>query len=219
MTKCNTPTGTNIVSAIVPAHNEVTRLGSVVSVLRGSRLLSEVIVIDDGSFDGTGEAARQSGAIVLRNESRKGKGQALERGVRQAKGEVLFFCDADIVGLTPEMVERIVSPVLRGDVEMSIGARKSKVRHIGFGHTYSPLLDGQRALTRGLWDRIASHLKTGYKVEVALNYHARTCVHEVFEFSQFTKEKKRGFLRGKGERYLMYADIFLAHVLNRLQVK
>ncbi len=206
-------------SAIVPAHNEAARIGKVLDVLRRVPNLQEIIVIDDGSIDFTNDVAHEYGATVIRNESRRGKGQALEYGVRRAQGNVLFFCDADIEGLTPRIVEEIIGPVLRGEVEMSIGARKSKVRHLGFGYAYSPLLDGQRALTRELWERIPQNLKSGFRVEAALNFHARTRAHQLFEISQVTKEEKLGFLRGRFERYLMYGDVFLAHIQNRLQIK
>lgn len=207
------------VSAIVPAHNEASRIGKVLDALKRVPCIKEVIVIDDGSSDGTSHAAEAQGVSVFRNELRRGKGQALERGVQEARGgDVLFFCDADIEGLTPRTVEEIIEPVMRGEVEMSIGARKSKVRSLGFGYAYSPLLDGQRALTRDLWGRVTSLQKRGYRVEAALNYHARSRTHQLFEISQVTKEEKRGAVRGRCERYAMYGDIFLGHLLSRLQI-
>lgn len=207
------------VSAIIPAHNEASRIGKVLSVLNNTPSVQEIIVVDDGSTDGTSHVAHAYGITVIRNEAREGKGQALERGVQKAKGGVLFFCDADIEGLTPEFIEQIVSPIVNGGVEMSIGARASKIRSLGFGYTYSPLLDGQRALKKELWERIPRRLKSGYRVEASLNYHANSFVHKVFEISQVTKEVKRGFLRGRYQRYLMYGDVLLAHIQNRLQIK
>lgn len=206
------------ISAIVPAHNEGPRILEVLEVLKNTPRVHEIIVVDDGSSDDTAEVAGTTGAVVIRNESREGKGQALERGIRGASSDVLFFCDADIQGLTPQMIEEILAPVVRGDAEMSIGARKSKVRHL-IGKTYSPLLDGQRALTRALWARIPSNQKRGYRVEVALNYYAHSYTYRLFEISQATKEDKRGFVRGRYERCLMYKDVFVSHVLNMLQSK
>lgn len=210
---------TTQVSAIVPAYNEASDIGKVLDVLSAVSRIQEIIVIDDGSTDGTGEIAMKRGAIVLRNKSRLGKGQSLQRGVREARGAVLFFCDADIEGLTASIIEKIITPVLSGDVEMSIGARTSKVRSLGFGYTYSPLLDGQRALTKEQWERVPSVQKKGYRVEVALNYHARTRMVQMFDISQTRKEEKRGIFWGTFERYAMYGDILLAHILNQLQIK
>lgn len=208
-----------LVSAVVPAHNEAMRIGKVLDALKRASCIQEIIVIDDGSTDGTKDVAQGCDITVFRNDSRQGKGQALERGASEAKGRVLFFCDADIEGLTPCMIEKMIAPVVCGDAEMSIGARKSKVRRLCFGYTYSPLLDGQRAVTRELWERIPGVQKGGYRVEAALNYHARTCTHQLLEISQATKEDKRGLVNGKFERYLMYGEIALAHLLCRLQIK
>ncbi len=207
------------VSAIIPAHNEAARIGTVIRVLKSSPYVQEVLVIDDGSTDGTKGIAEMHEATVIRNKTRLGKGQALERGVSATSNSVLFFCDADIEGLTPFLIEEIVRPVLLLDVEMCIGARKSKVRNIGPGLTYSPLLDGQRALTRDLWERVPTFLRKGYRVEVALNSYARSLTHRVLDISQTTKEQKVGIFRGTYERYCMYGDVALAHIMSKLQVK
>lgn len=208
-----------IVSAIVPAFNEVARIKTVLEVLKNTAQVHEIIVVDDGSVDGTGECAKSVGVTVCRNEWRYGKGESLDRGVRSATGDVLFFCDADITGLSPSIVESIIMPVSHGDCDMSIGARKSKVRQVGFGYTISPLLDGQRALHRALWERVPTAFKKRYRVEVALNRFAHRVHISHFDLSQATKEEKFGPLVGTFERYCMYVDILAAHGLSILQTK
>lgn len=201
------------VSAIVPAFNEAPRIGAVLSVLTTTPMLDEIIVVDDGSTDGTADVARRERVYVKRSAVREGKGGALRKGVAAAKGSVLFFCDSDISGLTPQIVNEILEPVLRGSVEMCIGARASKVRHLGFGLTYSPLIDGQRALTREVWNRVPERFKSGYKIETALNFFAKTCSHNVYDITQSTKEQKIGCIYGARDRYRMYWDIVLAKFL------
>ena len=71
--------------AIVPAHNEAPRVGAVVEGLIARGL--PVLVVDDGSSDGTGDEAREAGARVLRLEPNRGKGGALKAGFRAALGE------------------------------------------------------------------------------------------------------------------------------------
>jgi glycosyltransferase involved in cell wall biosynthesis len=70
--------------AVVPAHNEAPRIAAVVAGLLEQGL--PVLVVDDGSIDGTAEAARSAGARVLRQEPNQGKGAALKAGFREALG-------------------------------------------------------------------------------------------------------------------------------------
>ncbi len=88
------------VTAVVAAYNEAERIADVLEVLCGYAGFAEVVVVDDGSTDGTGEVAAGHGATVLRVEPNKGKGHAMDVGVRHAATEVIFFADADIRGLT-----------------------------------------------------------------------------------------------------------------------
>lgn len=106
------------VSVIVPARNEALNIGQCVRALRASaypRL--EIIVVDDGSTDGTGDAARTAAegdprVRVLAGEPLPagwfGKAWACEQGVRAARGELLAFADADVAA-HPELVGRTVA--------------------------------------------------------------------------------------------------------------
>jgi glycosyltransferase involved in cell wall biosynthesis len=82
-------------SVIVPAYNEVSAIGEVVSSLRSVARWREILVIDDGSNDGTGDAALVAGAIVVRHPYRKGNGAAVKTGVRRASGQFILVIDGD----------------------------------------------------------------------------------------------------------------------------
>ena len=95
------------VSVIVPVYNGAKALRECLSALAGSRAISEVIVVDDASTDDSAAIAAEMGASVHRLPRNSGPSAARNRGARQARGDILFFVDADLV-LMPGAVERIV---------------------------------------------------------------------------------------------------------------
>jgi glycosyltransferase involved in cell wall biosynthesis len=199
------------ISAIVPAYNEAARIAPVLEVLVSYPGFTEVLVVDDGSTDGTGEVAAARGARVVKSPKKSGKGAAMQRGVDAAAGEVLFFCDADIVGLTHETIEEILDPVRGGETEMFIGMIDRRIYDAPFIIRFVPLLGGIRALSRALWKRTPRRFKQGFEIETALNYyadHPGRPQHKVFPgLSQTVKEKKYGVLRGTYWRWRMVLDI------------
>lgn len=108
------------VTVIVPAFNEARAIGRVVAELVEHYPHYEILVVDDGSSDETGELAAAAGARVLRHERNKGYGAALRTGCRQARGEILCFCDADGQH-HPDDVGRLVREI--GVFDMVVGAR------------------------------------------------------------------------------------------------
>ena len=86
-----------LVSVIIPCYNQGRFLGEAIdSVLAQSYRNFEIILVDDGSTDTTVEVARRYGAKVLSTGGRKGPAKARNQGAREAKGDVVFFIDADI---------------------------------------------------------------------------------------------------------------------------
>ncbi|WP_267278733.1 glycosyltransferase [Arthrobacter sp. CDRTa11] len=80
---------------VIPARNEADRIGNLLSVLRRALNPEQVLVVDNGSTDGTGAIARRSGARVI-YEPRRGKGYAVDAGVQHTQTDLVFLCDADI---------------------------------------------------------------------------------------------------------------------------
>lgn len=112
----------NLISCIIPAHNEAETIGDVVLGL--SRALPkpfEVIVVDDGSQDETAEAARAAGAKVLRHPKKMGKGAAVRSGIIAAKGEIVLLIDADGQD-DPSEAPKLLG-ALKRDVAMVLGSR------------------------------------------------------------------------------------------------
>ncbi len=203
------------VSAIVPAFNEAERIGDVITVLLSSPLLDEIIVVDDGSTDATASVVAQYPVRYFKQEVNGGKGKALDRGVAAAEHDVLFFCDADMKGLTSAIVKEIVEPVVNGRVDMFVAMINRRSFALRFILTFVPLLGGQRALTKPLWQKIPSSYKKRFRIEAALNFYAkyygRGFGFKVFPgLSQTIKEKKYGMWRGLVGRARMIVDVIMA---------
>jgi glucosyl-3-phosphoglycerate synthase len=107
------------VTVCLPARNEESTVGSIVRTLRRelsqqAPLIDEVLVVDDGSRDGTARTAAQAGARVIR-EGPGGKGLAMWRGLGEAGGDLVVFCDADVRSFDCSFVVRLVAPLLVDD--------------------------------------------------------------------------------------------------------
>ena len=84
------------ISIIIPVFNEADKLSELVNAIRALRLASsEIIVIDDGSTDGSSDVAMNAGANVVRHPYNIGNGAAIKTGIRAAHGRLLVFMDGD----------------------------------------------------------------------------------------------------------------------------
>jgi glycosyltransferase involved in cell wall biosynthesis len=86
------------------------------------RFCSQVIVVDDGSSDRTGEVSERAGATVIRNAKRLGIVRSTAKGLRAASGEVIVTLDADGQH-DPGEIETLVKPILRGEADLVLGSR------------------------------------------------------------------------------------------------
>lgn len=99
------------VSVIIPVLDECETIASIVKFVRRSPLVGEVIVVDDGSIDGTPELARKAGARVF-TSTMLGKGASMEDGLRAAKNDILLYLDGDLTELNPDLVRLMVEPIV-----------------------------------------------------------------------------------------------------------
>jgi glycosyltransferase involved in cell wall biosynthesis len=111
-----------IVSIVIPALNEAAAIGDVISRLRAEAAWREIIVVDDGSIDGTGARAAGAGADVVRHPYTKGNGAAVKTGVRRAKGDYVLIVDADGQH-QPSDARRLADRL--GEYDLVVGARTS----------------------------------------------------------------------------------------------
>jgi polyprenyl-phospho-N-acetylgalactosaminyl synthase len=218
----------NAVTAIIPAYNESATIANVISVLKSHRLISEVLVVDDGSTDSTTDIAQNAGARVIRTPENLGKAGAMALGVKEAKTNIIFFSDADISGLTEEMVTKIVEPVLSGSYDMYVAIRDRKKLALNGIMPFLPILGGERSLTKNVWNLVPPVYKKGFQIEIAMNYFVKKSGGKMGAeilpgLGQVIKEKKRGFWKGLYARMLMIIDILIIscklYIFERPKVK
>jgi glycosyltransferase involved in cell wall biosynthesis len=109
------------VSVIIPTHNEAQAIGRVLADLP-SELVTEVIVVDSNSTDGTADLARSLGAEVI-HEPRRGYGRACLTGLANAQNpEVVVFLDGDYSD-RPSELPILLAPILEGRADITLGSR------------------------------------------------------------------------------------------------
>lgn len=114
------------VSVVIPAKNEAESIGTVVEQLVGMECVDEVIVVNDGSTDATGEIAEKSGAAVIHHPYSKGNGASIKAGARKARNDILMFMDGDGQH-EPGEVTRLLGVLLRG-YDMVVGERNAEAQ-------------------------------------------------------------------------------------------
>jgi len=179
------------VAVVIPARDEADRIQPTVTAALGIPGVALVIVVDDGSKDGTAAAARQAGAIVTRHARNRGKGAAMETGAEAValldqrehrdRPRHLLFLDADLAG-TAALAGPLTEPVLAGTADMTIAVFAATVKLGGHGLVvglsgagiqraagWRPAqpLNGQRCLTRAAFEA-ARPLARGWGVETGL---------------------------------------------------
>jgi glycosyltransferase involved in cell wall biosynthesis len=121
------------VSIVIPAFDEEAAIGPVIASLHTAAVWREIIVVDDGSADRTGETARASGAKVIRHPYNIGNGASVKSGIREATGDFILIMDGDGQHTAADAL-RLLSHL--GEYDLVVGARAasgqaSTARHLG----------------------------------------------------------------------------------------
>ena len=179
------------VAVIIPARNEADRIQATVSAAARLGGVDLVVVVDDGSTDGTGAVARRAGAAVMRHARNRGKSAAMETGAEAVRlldqrehrdaPRHLLFLDADLAD-TAAMAGPLMEPVVAGNADMTIAVFAATVKLGGHGLVvglsgagirratgWQPAqpLNGQRCLTRAAFEA-ARPLAPGWGAETGL---------------------------------------------------
>jgi len=113
------------VSVVIPAYNEATSIGEVVASCKS--FCDEIIVVDDCSTDETAEIAKNSGAVVTRNEKNLGVTKTTRIGFERVHGDIIVTMDADGQH-APSDIPKLTKPLAEGKAEVALGIR-SEIPH------------------------------------------------------------------------------------------
>ncbi len=179
------------VCALVPAYNEADRIAVTVAALKLRPEITDIVVTDDGSGDGTADLARAAGASLVLTGPNGGKGAALSAAYAAARGraDVFLLLDADLGSSAGEAV-KLLPPIFADEADMTIGllppdpafaasgqagGRGFVVRLARWGierrtqRVLTQPLSGQRAVRRSVLDALGGRFASGFGVEVDLS--------------------------------------------------
>ena len=192
------------VCALIPAYNEAARIATTIEALCARFEIDDIVVMDDGSTDGTADIARAAGANLVLTKRNGGKGAALAAAYAAARdrADIFLLLDADLGASAGEAV-KLLPPILLNEADMTVGllppdpafAASGQSGGRGFvvrlarwgiqhrtGQIFQQPLSGQRALRREVLEALGGTFASGFGVEVDLTIrtiHAGFRVQEV----------------------------------------
>jgi len=154
-------------SVIIPVYNEVHNITTIVKRVQDTKLAAEIVIVDDGSKDGTRDILQKMDGKkkvrVILHEKNQGKGAAVVTGMKAAKGDILLIQDADLE-YDPREYPALLKPIQEGIADVVYGSRFLGGPHrvTMFWHQVANKL--LTFMTNILYDSILTDMETGYKV-------------------------------------------------------
>ncbi len=154
-------------SVVIPVYNEKDNVETIIQRVEDSKLAREIVIVDDGSMDGTRDILKKldgrGGLRVILHEKNQGKGAAVRTGLEAATGDVILIQDADLE-YSPRDYPVLLQPLEEGIADVVYGSRFLGGPHrvVMFWHLLANQL--LTFMTNLLYDTILSDMETGYKV-------------------------------------------------------
>lgn len=154
-------------SVVIPVYNEVSNIREILKRVQAQNLANEIVVVDDGSSDGTRDILREldgrEKVRVILHERNQGKGAAVMTGIQAALGDLLLIQDADLE-YDPRDYPQLLKPLEEGIADVVYGSRflGGPRRVAMFWHMIANKL--LTTMTNILYDTILTDMETGYKV-------------------------------------------------------
>lgn len=188
-------------SVIIPVYNEKNTINEILIRVQAMDMVDEIIVVDDGSIDGTREILQEmdgDGPIkVVYHEKNQGKGAAVVTGIKNSEGDVILIQDADLE-YDPRDYPELLKPIEEEIADVVYGSRflGGPRRPTMFWHMVANKM--LTLMTNILYDNILTDMETGYKVfrrDVVsdMTIHARRFDFEPEFTAKIMKRKVRIF--------------------------
>lgn len=214
------------VGVVIPAYNESENLLWVLNAVCATEWLQEIIVVDDGSTDGTIEIAQYASRndwrlIPIRISKNQGKAAAMLIGVQALHTDLVIFLDADLVGLKPAHLLQLVNFQIASSCDMAIALFQHGRFLTDISHRLIPHLTGQRCLRREDAEQALIPLAADrYGVETGLTIYAKHQHWQIrkiiwYGVTHCMKEQKRKVIGGLYSRWQMYGQIMTVIARNR----
>ncbi len=181
--------------AAIPCFNTGSSIADTVS--KAKKYVDQVVVVDDGSYDGTAQVARAAGALVVSHDTNRGYGEAIKscfEAMKAKTADVLVTLDGDGQH-NPDEIPHLLAPVLRGEAELIIGSRfltdeSSMPRYRKFGISVITFLFNLGSKTK------VSDAQSGFRAYTRKVVEAFNCVEKGMSVSIETlvKARKKGFI-------------------------
>lgn len=200
-------------SCIIPIFNEKERIGFVIRSVQKSKLVNEIVCVDDGSTDGSAEFVGKNfkNVKVIKIGKNKGKANAVLVGAKSAKNNILLILDADLIKIESVKIDYAISRFIKENLDLIVFKMKNffpvskLLRH-------DILISGNYVIGKSDLIKLFQNKKpVGYELEIAINQYmmdnGKKVATVAFDSEGYSPVKKRGLVWAIKRDLKMYPDI------------